>query len=645
MSDLRTAQCILSTFKESAQKSGEFGFDAFGQFHIYRRGTFLSAHKKRVRNHWGSEPTVVLGNENMRLKKLLQGRLKDVYGEKAVKVADEILGNRSLSCRRVRKVFNRIGQDKEMFRAKFFVDKQSYQGTAIFQTFDALIDDLRRNGDIPKNSQEKMDEFKLKELAENLVQESKENFSFAQRLKRVRDGIIDIFQTKYLVTKPSEENTKISQSLKGLIDDLQKNGDIPSGLLEKIDLSDLRELAEKLIEQSNEKHLSFRQNYQVVRNGFIEYFQQWEYARSIVYRNCFNSNAREKLDILFYDRLTDRSVILSLPGKDRPQLMWKIIENRQGDIEEVLPEKPRIISNIQPSGTVPESIIKKQSRYQNTKTSPLTPLPISQTGENNDINIEKQIKEQNNNNNDNELEIKHDSDIKDLSNITDLQQPLIPSNPKIEENNSNDDELEIKEDTAQQNIRHIKNNFPSTSSIIDSIVENFNYSKVDKAILTNWENNFKTKPKKNKFNITKFFQQWEKIRSSVYDSFVFKLKVEKEVIDIFLYDFLLHKSVVTLPPKNRFRVMELMTLKYVYSITTFTNDKSNLQFLTVSNNSAIKRIMNNSIFHAPAMPEKFTVISKNKIKIFFPHTLYTQLKNFNRKFEPSFSSFSILWKV
>lgn len=210
---LKNAMGVVDSLREAAGRSwwGEIGLEGRGNerwLGVHYRDLFGSGRKWRARAIRKNHPDlkgapqkvdVKLRGEDIYLRDRLLGSIEVLYGLENRTRAEQELGERPLTCRRVRRVVDRIRCEKKAFQRRFFLSGKPDGVDPLPGTFDALVQDLRQERIIPPAFWEKGGEEILRRLAQGIIEQSAEDLSESRRIGEIRENIMTFFTQRQML--------------------------------------------------------------------------------------------------------------------------------------------------------------------------------------------------------------------------------------------------------------------------------------------------------------------------------------------------------------------------------------------------------------------------------------------------------------
>ncbi|VBB45339.1 hypothetical protein TRIP_B350320 [uncultured Desulfatiglans sp.] len=210
---LKEAIGVVDNLREAAGRSwwGEIGLEGRENerwLGVHYRDLFGSGRKWRARairkNHPDlkgapQEVDVKLRGEDIYLKDRLLGSIEVLYGSENRSRAERELGERPLTCRRVRRVVDRIRCEKKAFQQRFFLSGTTDGADPLPGTFDALVQDLKKETIIQPEFWQQGGEQTLRRLAEGIIEQSAEDLSESRRIGEMRENIMTFFRQRQML--------------------------------------------------------------------------------------------------------------------------------------------------------------------------------------------------------------------------------------------------------------------------------------------------------------------------------------------------------------------------------------------------------------------------------------------------------------
>lgn len=204
MADIIESNAVIDELREAAGRCwwGEIGQDAKGPkglgVHyrdLIRNGRGWRARQFQKMNSGYSEETVekTLKKEDTALRDKFLEAIRSIYGTNSLSIAQKELGDGALTCVRVRRVVDTIRSGKEFFRNKFFLSGNTNDKTPLPGTFNALLDELKKEETIPQEFWAQGGVGTLKTLASKIIDHSGEDLSEESRFREIRDNIKTFF--------------------------------------------------------------------------------------------------------------------------------------------------------------------------------------------------------------------------------------------------------------------------------------------------------------------------------------------------------------------------------------------------------------------------------------------------------------------
>lgn len=240
LSDLEKSSYTLSVFAQAAARRGELGFDYAGDLCLYGRSGWSSPHKVRSRSRFVEirpnadprNPWVYTGNvrvelkgEDVYLRCLFGNALRTLYGSEALESAEGIIGEKPLTCRRIRKVLRWVDEDRGAFRERFFLKIPPGEGPPMQGTFDALMADLEAEALPPAGLKHEAARAALKDLAGSIIDGGGRRMISEERWREVKEGLQTFLGQRKTVFRcvpcsPSAEDSLVLDDLHTLFDRL-----------------------------------------------------------------------------------------------------------------------------------------------------------------------------------------------------------------------------------------------------------------------------------------------------------------------------------------------------------------------------------------------------------------------------------------
>lgn len=209
----KEAMGVVDSLREAAGRSwwGEIGLEGRGNerwLGVHYRDLFGSGRKWRARairkahpDFKGSPHRVgwTLRAEDIYLRDRLLGSIEVLYGSESRSRAEQELGERPLTCRRVRRVVDRIRCEKTAFQRRFFLSGDPDGVEPLPGTFDALVQDLGQKRIIPPEFWRQGGEEILRRLAEGIIEQSAEDLSESRRIGEIRENILTFFRQRQML--------------------------------------------------------------------------------------------------------------------------------------------------------------------------------------------------------------------------------------------------------------------------------------------------------------------------------------------------------------------------------------------------------------------------------------------------------------
>ncbi|MFH0787916.1 MAG: hypothetical protein V2B13_09925, partial [Pseudomonadota bacterium] len=156
--------------------------------------------------------------EDQALREKFLSAIQSIYGKNSLSIAQNELGDGALTCVRVRRVVDTIRSGKEFFRNKFFLAGNTNDKTPLPGTFNALVDELKKEETIPQEFWVRGGVGTLKTLASKIIDNSREDLSEESRFREIWSNIKTFFtQRRALMDKvqgmPGIEDPLIRQDL------------------------------------------------------------------------------------------------------------------------------------------------------------------------------------------------------------------------------------------------------------------------------------------------------------------------------------------------------------------------------------------------------------------------------------------------
>lgn len=204
MGTIIESNAVINNFREAAGRCwwGEIGLDDKGPngLGVHYRDLIRSGFGWRARQFKKMNPEksklevgLKFYAEDQALREKFLSAIQSIYGKNSLSIAQNELGDGALTCVRVRRVVDTIRSGKEFFRNKFFLSGNITDKTPLPGTFEALVAELKKDEDIPKEFWDRGGDKTLKTLASKIIDHSGEDLSEESRFREIRDNIKTFF--------------------------------------------------------------------------------------------------------------------------------------------------------------------------------------------------------------------------------------------------------------------------------------------------------------------------------------------------------------------------------------------------------------------------------------------------------------------